>query len=430
MILDAYELLYKYFPTNARLALNQVFLEKLLEKRVVVGRKKLCVQPNRVKRWLNKTSYPTFAEAMELCVCFGVRKKDLFDAIEKMTRGKRTVLAKISEKIVVDEDCAYFLGLFAGEGTKEINSQLSVTNTNEEILKFIAWFYAEKFHAENQTTAFVGVPGEKNIPAAKLLLEKLGVANEQIHLRVEPHRRKTKITLRLGAGIQRLLLECLFKELAKIISDEKLGVAFVRGLTDAEGSIIKCRSRAVFTIGMNDSYFLDAAELVLSRAGCSVRREKPGEKFPKSTKDLLIVHARDFDKLLELGVFRFREIALKRLENAASKVKERHFVKGKRLEEFLSAFYDEFGETACTTADIGRKLGRTQGHVDHLAKLAEDKRLLIRRRIKPNQPHICELSEAGIKFVKAVKDEKQNKMNALVERVSNYELHTNNFREA
>lgn len=64
-----------------------------------------------------------------------------------------------------------FLGLFAGESTKDLNRQIEVTNTNREILKFISVFYAKEFGATDCISAFVGAPNEAEVLNAKEFLK-------------------------------------------------------------------------------------------------------------------------------------------------------------------------------------------------------------------------------------------------------------------
>lgn len=422
MKIDIYKSLLENFGNRIRLRINKEFLKKLQSK---MKHESVSFDMNkkRVLRYLRGDRCSTFSDMVNICDTLNVSKEELFQNISEFKFGKNGNRAKINRNFVINEDVAYFLGLFAGEGTKDLQKQLQITNTDSNILKFVRDFYEKTFNASKKSIiAYVGFFKNEDVSkTATNIITQLRLSEKNMHYRIERFRRKTKVTLCLNIGIYRLVIECLLKELPNIIKNNDLAVSFLRGLVDGEGFVAKSNNRAIFGIGMNESYFLDIAELVLTKSGCKVRRESHNRW--KATKDLLIVHARDFEKLVKLNIFRFKKESFKKLIEFNSEVKERHSVRGKMLNKFFEILKElQMKGYRLDTKTISQKTGLSRGHVAFLVKVSEEKGLMHRVRDRQNQCYGCRLTERGNNFMTGIEQQKLKRINLLISRTSKIDL--------
>ncbi|MEM2909945.1 MAG: LAGLIDADG family homing endonuclease [Nitrososphaerota archaeon] len=101
--------------------------------------KSLNINPARVDNWKQRASLP-------LRVFLIIKDKVPLDLISTLRIGGRVSKNAIPVKLVVDEDFAFFLGLYAAEGSKtHINNQVIITSKNETIRNFVKRF-ASRFN--------------------------------------------------------------------------------------------------------------------------------------------------------------------------------------------------------------------------------------------------------------------------------------------
>lgn len=373
--LDAYNSLLENFGNKVWVKINKRFLVKVFSE---IKNKKIS-EDNIDQRWLKYERHPQFKEFHNLCKKLNISKDELYSKIKYFKYGKQGKWVKINRILPLSEDVAYFLGLFAGEGTKSMSKQLQISNTNIQIIKFVRNFYEKSLNVKKESIkAYVGLPlNIKDFDKSKF--ESSFRLEENIYCRYESYRRKIKVSLTATSGIYRLIIECLLKHIPSIAKNKNLGLSYLRGLSDGEGCISKSGNRMVFVISMNNSHFLDIAELVLLKYGCKTRREKPKDK--KSTKDRLIIHARDFSKLKEIKIFRFRKESLKKLNCLNKEIKEHHSIRGRMIEEFIDKLYNlQRNNISLDTKEISHICGLSSSHVAFLMKISEQRGLLNRFR--------------------------------------------------
>jgi len=431
MKLDIFELLLDGYGNEIRVDIPLKF-RKLIREKIHKDfknldefcnsiTKKSFYSRNQILGWVSirKTlyRYPSYKGLIFITDSLGIKKETVFKSIERFKHGKGGIWTKLPRWLNINNDIIYGLGLFAAEGTKDISKQLQITNTNLDIIKFtLHWFKNCLNVQDNIIFAYIGIP-ESNDMELKKQLTKINMPEKRTHVRIEPHRTKMKITLTARCGVYRLLIESLLKSLRRVlIKNNSLGLSFVRGLADGDGCITKTGNRAVFLLQMNDSHFLDMAEIILHNSGCKIRREKP--YGPKSTKDKIIIHGRNFKILSNLKIFRLRYDTMKKLNNISENIKEIHGVRGMMLEGFLIEFNELQKTNKCTdTITISKKLGKSRGHIAHLTQSTENKGFLKRFRNRQNQPYECELTDKGINMISKIKESEKERTRNLCKNI-------------
>lgn len=335
---------------------------------------------------------------LEICELLKLSNEDVLENIKTWSKrpGKPVAIPRF---IKIDYGLLYAMGLYLAEGKNDVRwkTRTAISNTDFNICNFtVRWFEKYLGIEKCKLKFYSNIPAAADGRAETLKLAKeFSVNMGQVFTCNSELCKLVDVAVSFDSKPLRLLVDWMKENLIVwALTNKELGVAFAQGVLDGEGHIR--HDSAEIVLEMKNDLVLDAVELIYRNLRVVPNRGKGGQ--------VLVVQARDFDKLSKCGAFRFCTKRKNRFEEAHKDIKLKVTRRGHalvKLLRILASYEDHATAKALTAASKYKHIS----NVNFLMKRATDLGYVTRTGAgSGNDPFRYKMAPEGSKYIKTKDD--------------------------